>query len=163
MPLFLCRWPNGDFSMVLAKDKNSAIRKLDEVANADGCPMTVLNQFMGHFRLTDTGSIELESLGELTDQILHEVCYPILDKVRGDLVEANVAPDQPEYQAKMAEAVKQERERIEDTDGPEPQTERGKELQKMSDMPASLIDAMLKDVATETLKKYKKRRGRKPS
>jgi hypothetical protein len=33
----------------------------------------------------------------------------------------------------------------------------------MSDIPTSLIDAMVKDVVTETLKKFKKRRGRKPS
>ena len=34
MPLFLCRWSNGDCSAVLAQSKQDALIKLDEVANA---------------------------------------------------------------------------------------------------------------------------------
>jgi hypothetical protein len=38
MALFDCRWENGDFSIVQAKDKEHAIEMPDEVANAEGLP-----------------------------------------------------------------------------------------------------------------------------
>jgi len=37
MPLYLCRWPNGDCSFVQAATKGEAIELLDEIANAEGC------------------------------------------------------------------------------------------------------------------------------
>ena len=40
MPLFLCRWPNGDCSVVLARTKEDAIIELDQVGNAEDCPIT---------------------------------------------------------------------------------------------------------------------------
>ena len=42
MPLYLCRWPNGDCSVVWAANKGEAIELLDEVDNAEGCPLTAL-------------------------------------------------------------------------------------------------------------------------
>jgi hypothetical protein len=38
MPLFLCRWPNGDCSIVLARTREDAIVELDQVGNAEDCP-----------------------------------------------------------------------------------------------------------------------------
>ncbi len=35
MAVFLCRWPNGDISIVSARNKDDAIVKLDEIGNAD--------------------------------------------------------------------------------------------------------------------------------
>ena len=43
VPAFLCRWPNGDCSVVMARSKADAIEKLDEVANAEDCPMVELS------------------------------------------------------------------------------------------------------------------------
>lgn len=37
MPLYLCRWPNGDCSVVWARNKQDAIAELDQVGNAEGC------------------------------------------------------------------------------------------------------------------------------
>jgi hypothetical protein len=69
MPIFMCRWPNGDFSVVNAATKNDAIYLLDEVGNGEGCPVKVLKKdFMLHFTLADDGEIELELLGELLDE-----------------------------------------------------------------------------------------------
>jgi hypothetical protein len=34
MPLYLCRWPNGDLSAVSAPNKQEAIFLLDEVGDA---------------------------------------------------------------------------------------------------------------------------------
>jgi hypothetical protein len=35
MPLFICRWQNGDFSAVSASSRAEALELLDEVSNAD--------------------------------------------------------------------------------------------------------------------------------
>jgi hypothetical protein len=66
MPLFLCRWPNGDCSVVLAQTRDDAVVALDEVGNAEGCPITQVRTFQVHFALTDRGELALERLGEGT-------------------------------------------------------------------------------------------------
>jgi hypothetical protein len=35
MAMFLCRWPNGDFSIVSAATKSDAVELLDEWGNAE--------------------------------------------------------------------------------------------------------------------------------
>ena len=55
MPLFLCRWPNGDCSVVLARTQDDAVVAFDQVGNAEGCPITQLRTFQVHFALTDQG------------------------------------------------------------------------------------------------------------
>jgi hypothetical protein len=64
--VFLCRWQNGDFSVVKAGNKEEAIEFLDEVANAEGCSVTAIKDFMAHFRLRDDGESESERFGEAT-------------------------------------------------------------------------------------------------
>jgi hypothetical protein len=64
-PLYLCRWPNGNCSFVWATTKGEVIELLDESANAEGCPLTGVQDFMVHFRLTDTGQLEFEEFSEL--------------------------------------------------------------------------------------------------
>jgi hypothetical protein len=44
MPLYLCRWPNGDCSVVWARNKEDAIVELDQVGNAEGCPLIPFRQ-----------------------------------------------------------------------------------------------------------------------
>ena len=41
MPLYLCRWTNGDCSFVFAGSKREAIELLDGVGNAEGCPAAI--------------------------------------------------------------------------------------------------------------------------
>ena len=67
MPVYVCRWPNGDCSVVLAQNEQDAIIKLDEVANPEGCSLIKLDEGQIHFRLTDEGQLELQSLGEETE------------------------------------------------------------------------------------------------
>jgi hypothetical protein len=78
MALYLCRWGNGDFSIVQASNKEHAIEMLDEVANAEGVPLYAIKEFMVHFRLTDEGTIELEEFGDgFSEYVLNRV-HPIL-------------------------------------------------------------------------------------
>ena len=64
MPLYLCRWPNGDCSVVWARTKEDAIVELDQVGNAEGCSLIPLRQFQVHLTVTDDGKLALESLSE---------------------------------------------------------------------------------------------------
>ena len=46
MPLFMCRWENGDCSFVAAPTKDAATLYLDEMGNADGSQLTAISDFM---------------------------------------------------------------------------------------------------------------------
>jgi hypothetical protein len=86
MALYLCRWDNGDFSVIQAKNKEDAIEILDEVANAEGLPLYSLTDFMVHFRLTDEGVVELEGFGDQFGDHIREYVHPVLG-------ELDVSPD----------------------------------------------------------------------
>lgn len=90
MPLFLCRWPNGDCSVVLARNEADAVERLDEVGNAEGCPITRLSSLQVHFALTDEARLALDGLGEDTEAEIFEFCYP-------ELVKALTADPRPPY------------------------------------------------------------------
>jgi hypothetical protein len=83
MPLFICRWQNGDFSAVSAATKTDAIQLLDEVGNAEVGELFTVKNFMVHFRLKqqtdevdDFVPVELEGFGEETVDTLSERVYP---------------------------------------------------------------------------------------
>ena len=59
MATYLCRWPNGDFSIVSAKTKADAIELLDEWGNAEQALLSRMPDCMFDFRLRDDGQIEL--------------------------------------------------------------------------------------------------------
>jgi hypothetical protein len=56
MPLYLCRWPNSDVSVVQARNKTEAIIRLDEFENAEGAQIIRLSDFLVDFHLSDEGS-----------------------------------------------------------------------------------------------------------
>ena len=163
MPLFLCRWPNGDCSVVWARTKEDAMIELDQVANPEGCPITLLETFQVHFTLTDRGELVLDGFGEGTKEEMVAFAYPLLDTA---LQEAYDDADDDGYEslsadrrAAIAHAVEQERSRIEldETQTPEPLTELGRDLKHHTDMPTVLIDRMVRQGATKTLKTFKGR------
>ena len=80
MAIYLCRWPNGDFSIVSAKTKADAIELLDEWGNAEQAFLSRMPDCMFDFRLRDDGRIELVDIGESTHDCIMETCYPELDK-----------------------------------------------------------------------------------
>ena len=116
MPLFLCRWSNGDCSVVWARNKEEAIVELDQIANPEGCPITEARTFQVHFTLNDRGELVLDGFGEGTQEEMISVAYPLLDAA---LQEAAADPDSdgPEnlsadQRAAVARAVEHERRRI---------------------------------------------------
>jgi hypothetical protein len=132
MPLFLCRWPNGDCSVVLARTKADAIVELDQVGNAEDCPITRVRRFQLQFALTDRGELALERFGDGTKE---------------------------EVRAAIARAVEQERSRLdrEETATTEPQTELGRVVKSRTDMPTILIDRLVRKGATKKLRNFKGR------
>ncbi len=51
--LYLCRWPNGDFSVVKADDRRGAMLELDEWAGAEPACLIPIDTCIIDFRLTN--------------------------------------------------------------------------------------------------------------
>ena len=163
MPLFLCRWLNGDCSVVWARTTDDAIVELDQVANAEGCPMTEVQTFQLHFTLSDRGDLVLEGFGEGTKEEMVSLAYPVLDQA---LQDAWADEDYDGYESLPAEgrsaitrAVEHERSRLalDDTHTKEPLTEVGRDVKHQTDMPTVLVDRIVRTAAKKTLKHFKGR------
>jgi len=163
MPLFLCRWPNGDCSVVSARNTEGAIEELDQVGNAEGCPITPVHEFQIHLTLTDRDELALERLGDGTGPEIIACAYPALDRALADAYSdgafdnyENLPPDR---RAAIARAVEEERRRI-DVDRSqtaEPLTELGRDIKQQLDLPTVVIDRTVRHAATTTLKRFKGR------
>ncbi len=101
MPLFICRWQNGDFSAVSASSKKDAIELLDEVGNAEVCELFTVKNFMVHFslkqetdELDDFVPVELEGFGEETVDMLCDRIYP--EYFDASITEGENWPDEEE-------------------------------------------------------------------
>jgi hypothetical protein len=112
MPLYICRWQNGDFSAVSAVSKTDAIALLDEVGNAEVCEIFTVKNFMVHFslkqetdELDDFVPVELEGFGEETADILSERLYPGYYKAA--ITEGENWPDEDEATGEDVTAVLQ--------------------------------------------------------
>jgi len=155
MPVFMCRWPNGDSSFVLARNKSKAIEALDEIDNAEGCPLSVVEDFMVHFYLDDDGSLELDGFGEVTENTIWKE-YPILDETLDQIYEESKdGPVTPEHMKVIGEAVRKERERVKAKTMKQPATHLGQELKKAMDAPTSIIDQQIEEAAMEELQEFK--------
>jgi len=151
----MCRWPNGDSSFVLARNKSKAIEALDEIDNAEGCPLSVVEDFMVHFYLDDDGSLELDGFGEVTENTIWKE-YPILDETLDQIYEESKdGPVTPEHMKVIGEAVRKERERVKAKTMKQPATHLGQELKKAMDAPTSIIDQQIEEAAMEELKEFK--------
>ena len=155
MPLYLCRWPNGDCSFVFAANKGEAIERLDEIGNAEGCPLMPIHEFMAHFCLTDTGEVEFEEFGEATEDVLFEKAYPILDEA------ALNAPRAAQTGALTAEgvevvrtAVAKERVRVRQKKVPGPETLLGREIKRTADAPTQLVNRIIRKAAKKELERF---------
>jgi len=110
MPLYICRWQNGDFSAVSTSSRAEAIELLDEVGNAEVCELFANKNFMVHFRLKDEADdvgemapVELEGFGEGTEGVLCDRVYPVYAKITMDAVESWT--DDESVQSKKVEEV----------------------------------------------------------
>ena len=155
MPLFLCRWENGDCSFVAAPTKDTAIQYLDEIGNAEDSQLTAISDFMVHFELTPEGKLQFHSFGEVTEGAIFERAYPLLD----DLLHSDRLSDPMEPTARdtglIRATVAKERKRLLGKKRRRvAQTEIGRRIAKEMDAPAALMDSIVRRVAGENLKTF---------
>ena len=115
MPLFLCRWPTGDCSVVLARTKADAIIELDQVGNAEDCPITQVRTFQMQFALTDRGELALERFGEGTKEEVVAFAYPLLEHALDDAYGAEGYEDDEGLPPNRRAAIARGRARTEPT------------------------------------------------
>jgi hypothetical protein len=165
MANYLCRWPNGDFSIVNAKTRGEAIEMLDEWGNAEQAILSRLTDCMFDFRLSDDGQIELVDIGESTHACILETCYPDLDEA---FATAEWDEDGPDYSEKgrkqIREAVELERTRLSGSQplAKEAETGLGREIQKQTGAANVVVNRMVREVAKRRLTS-REGEGRKPN
>jgi hypothetical protein len=140
--VYLCRWPNGEFSVVTADSKRDAIIALDEWAGAHPSQVHPIDSFMADFRLSDEGEIEFTQFGEETREVVWNTCYPALR----ELLDNNKVTDmsgevKPAAKKRVRKAVEYERTRLwENQPADEPATERGKQIARHMGTSAVVAD-----------------------
>jgi hypothetical protein len=67
---YLCRWPNGDFSLVTANTRRETLVQLDDWNVAHPSQLFPLEFCMVDFRLNDLGEIEFKQFGEETEDLI---------------------------------------------------------------------------------------------
>jgi len=107
MGLWAVRWPNGDLSIVSAKNLADAYDLVDQVADPGGAEWKSLKELALHFHLTETGAPQLddsEGMDERGREEVLEWAYPVLDGLR---METEGYPKPADLEA----AIKKEKER----------------------------------------------------
>jgi hypothetical protein len=154
--LYLCRWPNGEFSLVKADDRKDAVVQLDEWAGAEPAWLAPVDTFMVDFRLNDRGEIELAEFGEQTAEFIWETCYPELDQVLSseDVLKHLSGKRSQKAANKIRRAVEHERKRLWNAQGnPTPaKTALGRELQKRLGTVGPVADRYVEMAANEILR-----------
>jgi hypothetical protein len=165
MAIYLCRWPNGEFSIVNAQTKGDAIELLDEWGNAEQASLTRMTDCMFDFRLTDDGQIELAGIGEGTHDFIMETCYPKLDKAfaTAEWDEAGLGYTEKGHK-QIREAVELERTRVWDSQpqGKEAETEVGRQIQKQTGAASVVINRIVREAAKRRLQSNEGE-GKKPN
>ena len=162
--IYLCRWPNGDFSLVAAETRREALVELDEWDATHPCQLFPLESCMVDFRLDDQGEIELKQFGEETEEFIWEINYPKLHA----LLLSVMPMDGGEHSAKAKESIRQavqhERERLwrNQPAHPEAETEVGKTLQKRLRTTGPVADYYVQEMANRILR-AKDVKGGKPN
>lgn len=161
MPVYLCRWSNGDVSLVEAQDAEEASILLDEVGNADQAELHHLVDLLVSFRLDDEGSLQVDQWGERTRQEVYEVAYPVLQAARSEALEKGWEPGVRPLPARVKAAVEHERQRgrneVREAAKREPRTELGRRAQPSLGMPVALVDRLVERAGKKVLDKAKPR------
>ena len=93
----------------------------------------------------------LEGVGEDTEDALWEFCYPVLDRVKGEIFGTPTPADA----TRIRQAVREERERVRPAEVDEPETELGRDIRKQLGAPTVLVDRVVREGGEEPLRKLK--------
>jgi hypothetical protein len=151
--VYICRWPNGDFSVVTADTKREAIIVLDEWAGAHPSQLSVLDRFMADFTLVDDGEIVLNRFSDATDELIWDRCYPALrDLLGSDDVTDPEGMMKPGAAELVRRAVEHERSRLWDSQPKdEPRTEIGKRVAEQMGTSAVVADHYVEEFGKQIL------------
>lgn len=157
MTVYICRWPDGDFSIVDAVNRDHADDLLDEVGNADHAKVTPVKEFMAHFRLTDDGKFEFELFGDAAHDAIMKIGYPILEQVLTDTRRDSSGDSTAKGQKAIEVAVRQERNTILVWKSKQPRAALARNLNPFFDMPRSMADRISRETEAAARKKMRKR------
>jgi hypothetical protein len=165
MAIYLCRWPNGEFSIVNAKSKGDAIALLDEWGNAEQAWLTRMTDCMFDFRLDDDGQIELAAIGESSQDQIMEICYPELNKVLATVESDESGADHSANgRERIRAAVELERTRLwkEQPPAKEAETQIGRDIQRQTGAAGVLVNRIVREAARKRLES-KEGEGKRPN
>ena len=78
MKMYAVRWPDGTFSVTLAKNRLHALDEFDKIADTNGLRIEEFDEFLATFKLTESGDIVLEDIDSDTrGQPVHFWAFPI--------------------------------------------------------------------------------------
>jgi hypothetical protein len=153
--LYLCRWPNGEFSVVKADSRREAIIELDEWAGAEPEWLVPMDECMIDFRLNDQAEIDLVEFGEETADSIWEHCYPALHALLSsdDAVGSEVGEPKADAGEIIKAAVEHERKRLwtAPRNGSRARTELGRELERRLGTVGVVADHYVEIAANEIL------------
>jgi hypothetical protein len=162
--LYLCRWPNGDFTVVKADTKREAIVDLDEWVGAEPIWLIPMPTCMIDFRLNDEGEIELADFGEETADFMWDHSHPHLDQVRSsdDVIGNSNGDRKRERNKKMRRAVEHERKRlcVVQREGSPATTEAGRLLQERLRTVGPVADHCVQLAADQILRRRTGEKGK---
>jgi hypothetical protein len=167
MAIYLCRWPNGEFSIVSAKTKADAIELLDEWGNAEQALLSRMPNCTFDFRLRDDGQIVLADIGESTHDCIMKTCYPKLDKAfasaEWDDTGRGLGYSEKGHE-QIRKAVELERTRLWSSQPPvmEAETELGRGIQKQLGAASVVVNRIVREAARKRLKSTEGE-GKKPN
>jgi hypothetical protein len=154
MPVFMCRWPNGDLSFVSARNREDAIIALDELDNAELAELRQVRDFMVDFGLTESGDLEFQGFGETCQEDIWNRAYPILAKTMAEAPRSGAGEATSAGTKSIRAALHAEKERLVGKKAAKPaETELGRSLQNQLGASSSLINRRVKEVATEVLRR----------
>ena len=154
MPNWLCRWRNGDVTLLNARDEADACVLLDEFDNADLAELYEIGSLMVDLRLNDRGDLELRDLGERTELDVMDLAFPELQEAIRSSGLLELDPDSEEYLAKVRPLVENERTRgfrQPLKESKEPATQIGKELQQVTRAATATVDRWVELAAKKIL------------
>jgi hypothetical protein len=168
--LFLCRWPNGDCSVVAATSQRDAIVQLDEFGAAEPAMLHPIAGCMLDFGLTESGDLELNEMGEETRAVIYETCYPHLSEMLGSKELEPLYSDSPTEREKktaierLRVAVETEKKRLWDAETPRgaAKTELGKEIQRQMGASSVVADHYADQIGENILEEFDPK-GEKPN
>jgi hypothetical protein len=162
--LYLCRWPNGEFSVVKGDSRTDAVVQLDEWGPAEPYWLVPLETFMADFRLNDEGEVELSEFGEETAEHIWHTCYPELNDVftSAGTAEHVSGEGSSEVRHKIRRAVEHERNRLwnDGRGGTAAKTAIGRELHKRLGTVGVVADQYAKVAADDMLREKPREKGK---